>query len=57
MDKARREAIFLFIMKKEARIDRPAAAAINEMGIRIRLLIQIPRLIKTASQAKGEFTP
>jgi hypothetical protein len=55
MDKARKEDILLFIIKKEIRIDSPAAAAINKKGIRIKLLIQIPRLIKTASQAKGEF--
>ena len=57
MDRVRKEAIFLFIVIRETKIDRPAAPAINEMGIWIKLPIQIPRLIKTASQAKGELMP
>jgi len=57
MDKARRQDVLFLIMKKEANIDRPAAAATNEMGIWIKLPIQIPKLIKTASQAKGDLMP
>jgi len=47
----------LFIVIREIKIKRTAQTVRNKTGIQIKLLIQIPRLRKTASHAKGYFIP